>query len=131
RMVKQGSGVILMITATPARLAIPQCGGFGVACAALEGLCRQLAAEVGPQGVRVVCLRSAGTPEVIDDTMERHAKSRATTRESFQAELEQGMLLRRFPSLAEVGNIAAMMASDLASPMTGTVANMTCDAIVD
>ena len=38
-----------MITAPPARLAIPLCGGFGVACAALEGLCRQLAAEVGPK----------------------------------------------------------------------------------
>jgi 3-oxoacyl-[acyl-carrier protein] reductase len=131
RMVTQGSGVILMITATPARLAIPQCGGFGVACAALEGLCRQLASEVGPQGVRVVCLRSAGSPESIVESMEEHARKRGTTREVFVAELEQGMLLHRFPSLAEVGNIAAMMASDLASPMTGTVANMTCGAIVD
>lgn len=32
---------------------------------------------------------------------------------------------------AFVGNVAALMASELAGPMTGTVANMTCGAIVD
>ena len=40
-------------------------------------------------------------------------------------------LLKRTPSLAEVGNVAALMASDYASPMTATVANMTCGSIVD
>lgn len=40
-------------------------------------------------------------------------------------------LLKRAPSLAEVGNVAALMASDYASPMTGTVANMTCGTIMD
>jgi NADP-dependent 3-hydroxy acid dehydrogenase YdfG len=33
-MIKQGSGVIMMISATPARLGFPLVGGFGVACAA-------------------------------------------------------------------------------------------------
>jgi putative NADH-flavin reductase len=46
------------ITASPARLAIALTGGFGVACAAIEGLSRTLAAELGPQGVRVVCMRA-------------------------------------------------------------------------
>ena len=40
-------------------------------------------------------------------------------------------LLKRTPSLAEVGNVAVLMASDYASPMTATVANMTCGSIVD
>lgn len=102
-----------------------------MACAALEGLCRQLAAEVGPQGVRVVCLRSAGSPESIADTFDLHAKGAGTTREAFQASLEDMTLLKRLPALAEVGNVAALMASEHASSMTGTVANMTCGAIVD
>jgi 3-oxoacyl-[acyl-carrier protein] reductase len=58
-----GSGVILALTAQVARSPYPNVGGFGVACAAIEGFCRQLAAEVGPQGIRVVCLRSAGSYE--------------------------------------------------------------------
>lgn len=130
-MVGQGSGTILMLTATPARLAIPHCGGFGVACAALEGLCRQLAVEVGPKGVRVVCLRSAGSPESIPETMDIHAAVGEVTRDDFIASLAEMTVLKRLPALAEVGDVAALMASDHASSMTGTVANMTCGAIVD
>ena len=54
RMVTKRSGVILMLSASPARMAIPLTGGFGVACAAIEGLSRTLAGELSPQGVRVV-----------------------------------------------------------------------------
>ena len=52
-MVKKKAGVILMITATPARMAFPMTGSFGVEGAAIEGLCRSLASEFSPQGVRV------------------------------------------------------------------------------
>ena len=44
-MIKQGSGVILSITATPAGKAYPLVGGFGPACSAIEGFSRNLAAE--------------------------------------------------------------------------------------
>src|SRR5260370_22360739 len=36
-MTRKGSGVILAITATPARMAIPNSGSFGVTCPAIEG----------------------------------------------------------------------------------------------
>jgi 3-oxoacyl-[acyl-carrier protein] reductase len=132
-MARKGSGVILTITATPARLAIPNVGGFGVACAAIEGLCRQLACELGPQGVRVVCLRSAGSPDApgLAEIGETLAEKAGVTREELEASFVEATLLRRLPMLAEVGNVAALMASDYASPMTGTVANMTCGTIVD
>src|SRR5260370_30434961 len=48
-MRKNGSGVILAITAS-AVMGYPNVGGFGVACAAIEGFCRQLAAEAGAPG---------------------------------------------------------------------------------
>lgn len=53
------------------------------------------------------------------------------TREEMTAMISEETLLKRAPSLAEVGNLAVLMASDYASPMTGTVANMTCGSIVD
>jgi NAD(P)-dependent dehydrogenase (short-subunit alcohol dehydrogenase family) len=62
-MEKQGNGVILGLTAPNARLPRPNMGGFAVGGAAIEALCRQLALEVGPKGVRVVCLRTGGTPD--------------------------------------------------------------------
>jgi 3-oxoacyl-[acyl-carrier protein] reductase len=130
-MIKKGSGVIMMITATPARMGFPLVGGFGVACAAIEGLSRSLAAELGPQGVRVICLRSAGSPESITETLDVHAAGSKVTRDEFIAALKDMTLLKRLPSLADVGNVAALMASDYAGSMTGTVANMSCGQIVD
>ena len=123
-MLTKRSGVILMITATPARMAWPLTGSFGIEGAAIEGLCRSLASELSPQGVRVICLRSAGSPESFPDAPGK-------TREEITAMLAERTLLGRPPLLAEVGNVAAFMASDYASPMTATVANITCGTIVD
>jgi enoyl-[acyl-carrier-protein] reductase (NADH) len=39
--------------------------------------------------------------------------------------------LRRLTTLAELANVAVFMASDQASAMTGTVANLSGGAIVD
>jgi 3-oxoacyl-[acyl-carrier protein] reductase len=130
-MMERASGVIMMITATPSRIGWPLVGGFGTACAALECLSRQLAAELGPHGVRVICLRSAGSPESIPDTMEAHAAGKKMKRDEFIAFLEEMTLLKRLPSLDEVGNMAALMASDYARTTTGAVANMTCGQIMD
>jgi 3-oxoacyl-[acyl-carrier protein] reductase len=127
-MVKQGAGVILMITATPARMAWPLTGSFGIEGAAIEGLCRSLASELSPQGVRVICIRSAGSPESFAGDLNR---SFGKVREEMTAMISKETLLKRAPSLDEVGNVAVLMASDYASPMTATVANMTCGSIVD
>lgn len=131
QMMKKGAGVIMMITATPARMAFPLVGGFGVACAAMEGLSRGLAAELGPHGVRVNCLRSAGSPESIMDTMDDQAAGNKISRDEFVAFLTDMTLLKRLPTLGDVGEVAAFIASDRASAMTGAVVNVTCGTIVD
>ncbi|MGO8951402.1 MAG: SDR family NAD(P)-dependent oxidoreductase [Ktedonobacterales bacterium] len=132
-MSRKGSGVILAITATPARAIIPNVGPFGVMGAAIEGLCRQLAGELGPLGIRVVCLRSAGSPDSpgVKEAFELHAAQTGMSGEAFGADLAQRTLLKRLPRLAEVANVAAFIASDQASAMTGTVANVTCGDVVE
>ena len=124
-MVGRGTGVIITLTASPARLAIPGAGGFGVACAAIEALTRTLAAELGPQGVRVVCLR----PHRIDDSGST-ADPRSEEAE-FRRYLEEMTLLKRLPTLAEVASTAVFLASDHAASMTGAVANLTGGMSVD
>jgi 3-oxoacyl-[acyl-carrier protein] reductase len=42
-----------------------------------------------------------------------------------------GTLLKRFPTLSEVANFAAFVASSRASAMTGAIANLTCGSLVD
>ena len=133
QMAKNGSGVILALTAQVARKPYPNSGGFGVACAAIEGFCRQLAAEVGPQGIRVVCLRSAGSPDApgVAEAIRLHAESAGVSPEAWEAQSAEKTLLKRMPKLAEVANAAVLMASDHANAITGAVANVTCGELVD
>lgn len=132
-MLKARSGVILAITATPARMFLPNSGNFGVICAAIERLCLQLAGELGPQGIRVVCLRSAGSPDapVVDRVMSHLAQQSGVSREAFEAQLAERTLLKRMPKLAEVANMAVLVASDRASALTGAIANVTCGETAD
>ena len=132
-MSRKGSGVILAITATPARRFIPNTGNFGVACAAIENLCHQLAGELGPAGIRVLCLRSAGSPDApkLDKFFGQLAELAGVSRAAFEAGLAERTLLKRLPKVTEVANAAVLMASDRASAMTGTVADVTCGDTAD
>jgi enoyl-[acyl-carrier-protein] reductase (NADH) len=49
----------------------------------------------------------------------------------FQAIMEGQTLLKRLPTLEEVGDTAAFVASDGAGAMTGTVVNLSCGSVVD
>jgi NAD(P)-dependent dehydrogenase (short-subunit alcohol dehydrogenase family) len=133
RMVARRSGVILTITATPSRLAFPNVGGNAPAFAAVAALTRTLSAELAPHGVRVVCLMPNAMPETgtIRENFERYAKATGLTPAEYRARLESMTHLRRLTTLAELANVAAFIASDQASAMTGTVANLTGGAIVD
>jgi NAD(P)-dependent dehydrogenase (short-subunit alcohol dehydrogenase family) len=132
-MEKQGKGVILGLTAPNARLPRPNMGGFAVGGAAIEALCRQLAFEVGPRGVRVVCLRTGGTPDnpVLQAVFTHLAKLRGTTFQAI-ADLEaQITALKRAPLLPDVANAAVLIASDYASSITATTINASCGELVD
>jgi NAD(P)-dependent dehydrogenase (short-subunit alcohol dehydrogenase family) len=133
RMAERRSGVILMHTPSPARLSAPLVGGMTPAWAAMEAMNRSFSAELGPRGVRCVCLRSTGLPEThtIEVVFGLHAKALNITREQFQGMLDQMTHRRRSTSLDEVASAAVFLASDRASAMTGTVANLTGGMIQD
>ncbi|WP_129787693.1 SDR family NAD(P)-dependent oxidoreductase [Promicromonospora panici] len=125
-MVRERSGVVLTLSASPARLAIASTGGFGVACAAIEGLSRTLAAELSPHGVRVVCIR----PHRIGDTLGPDPDFPMAPDE-FRSLIENMTLLKRLPTLENVASTAAFLASDGAAAMSGTVADLTGGMSVD
>ncbi len=135
-MAKRKSGVILTLS-TPGSY-MPGTGylGFGVACAAVEGFSRLLACELAPSGIRVICLRPHAVPEALAlgsharDVFQPSAERAGITVDEMLAAPAQ-TLLKRYPNLAEVAETAAFMASDKAGAMTGTVANLTCGALLD
>jgi NAD(P)-dependent dehydrogenase (short-subunit alcohol dehydrogenase family) len=133
RMLGERSGVILTLTASPVRGAAPLLGGMTAAWAAIEALTRGLSAELGPHGIRVLGLRPDGIPETatIRQVYGLHARAAGMTREQFQALMESLTHVRRLPTLAEVANVAAFLASDQSRPMTGTVANLSGGSAAD
>jgi NAD(P)-dependent dehydrogenase (short-subunit alcohol dehydrogenase family) len=132
-MEPRGGGVILALTAQVARKPYVGSGGFGVACAAIEGLWRQLAVELGPRGIRVITLRSAGSPDApgVSAAIDEHARLAGVSREVFEARIAEKTMLRRMPKTREIADAAVLMASDRASAVTAAVLNATCGELAD
>jgi 3-oxoacyl-[acyl-carrier protein] reductase len=85
---------------------------------------RQLAAELGPHGIRTVTLKTGGMPELVpesvpgrEEIVERHTVSPT--------------MLGRAATLEDVGNVAAFVASDRARTMTAATVNISCGTLVD
>jgi 3-oxoacyl-[acyl-carrier protein] reductase len=133
-MMTRRSGVIMAITATTARLAIPQVGGTGVTFDAVESLCRQWAAELGPHGIRVLWLRTTGLPEALKaDLQPGYGTERAEgmSRAEHIAWMEDQTMVGRLVTLEEVGNVAAFVASDRVRSMTATGVNLSSGSVID
>jgi NAD(P)-dependent dehydrogenase (short-subunit alcohol dehydrogenase family) len=133
RMVPNKSGVIMTVTALHSRTGLPLVGGYGPAMAAKEALTRDLSAELAPHGIRVVGLRPQALPETrtIKEAFERRAKASGMTWEQFQDVLATSTHPRRLMTLAEMAHVAAFIASDKASGMTGTTVNLTLGSLDD
>ena len=133
RMVPNKSGVIMTVSAIPARTGTPLNGGYGSALAAKEQLTRDLSAEFAAQGIRVVALRPHGMPEtsMIKELYKIKAKASGVTWEQFQTYLADWGHARRAMKLEELVNMAVFMASDKASAMTGTTVNLTMGGVAD
>jgi 3-oxoacyl-[acyl-carrier protein] reductase len=122
-MSRQRSGVILSLTATPGGIGYPMVGGFGPACCAIEAFSRNLAAELGPGGVRVVNIRSAGSP---DSRPFREAEAQGGEHAAeFFARLRDDTMLKEMPMMADIANAAVFLASDMAAKITGVTLDVT------
>jgi len=132
-MIPNGSGVIMTVTALPARKGTALNGGYGAAMAAKEALTRDLSAELAPRGIRVVSLRPHGMPETstMREVFDAKAKAAGLTWEQFAGYLAGDTHPRRVMALEEMANVAAFVASYQASGMTGTTVNLTMGSLDD
>lgn len=116
-LMKNG-GSMLTLTYGGSQRVVPSYNVMGVAKAALEASVRYLAADFGPQGIRVNAL-SAGPMR----TLAGAGISDARIIFNFQGE---NAPLRRTPTLDEVGGAALYLLSDLAGAVTGEVHYVDC-----
>jgi NAD(P)-dependent dehydrogenase (short-subunit alcohol dehydrogenase family) len=133
RMIPNGSGVIMTVSALHSRTGLPLVGGYGPAQAAKEALTRDLSAELAPFGIRVVGLRPQAMPETrtIEEAFRPRAKATGMTWEQWQEALAARTHPRRLMDPTEMAQVAAFLASDRASGMTGTTVNLTMGSLDD
>ena len=131
RMIEQHSGVILHLNSASGAGAMPGMGSTGPADAATESFMRYLAAELGPHGVRVCGIWTAGVEETLSKEKLTAVGGEHAPAPETAVEMIAGMAaLRRTPRLADVANVAAFLASDRAAGMTGTMANVTSGLVL-
>jgi enoyl-[acyl-carrier protein] reductase I len=110
-MMKGHDAAILAMTYNAATMVVPNYNVMGLAKASLESCVRFLAADLGPEGIRVNAI-SAGPVKTLA----------AAGIGGFRKMLnyaEKASPLKRTVTIEEVGNTAAFLCSDLASGITG------------
>jgi 3-oxoacyl-[acyl-carrier protein] reductase len=131
-MTARRSGTILTLGTGASRVALPGTLGYGTAGAAIETMTQRLAVELGPSGVRVVCLRPHAIADApshgsfAGEVFGRRAAAAGVSVEQWLVQwAEDVTLLRRLPTLAQVADAAVFLASDRAAAITGAVVDLT------
>ncbi len=112
------SGAIVALTYLGAEKAVANYNTMGLAKASLEAAVRYSAQSLGPQGIRVNAI-SAGPIKTL-------AASGIKGFKKMLDHNQQVAALKRNVTADEVGNVAAFLASDLASAVTGETLYVDC-----
>ena len=136
-MQRTGAGVVITLSTPGSQL--PGAGylGYGVTCGAVETFTRLLAGELGPAGIRAVCLRANAIPESLPESHVADVFQLVAERQGLSASgwleamASNHTLLARLPTLDQVGDVAAFVASDRAGAMTAAIVNLTCGTLAD
>jgi 3-oxoacyl-[acyl-carrier protein] reductase len=123
KMMAQKSGVILSLTATPGGIGYPYTGGFSSACVAMESFVTNLASEVGAHNVRVVNIRSAGSPDshVFKQAIEMVPQEMEHVLQS----MKNDTMIKKLPMMKDIANVAVFLSSDAAGLITGVTIDVT------
>jgi enoyl-[acyl-carrier protein] reductase I len=108
-----GAGAVLTLTYIGSERVIPNYNVMGVAKAALEAAVRYLAADLGPENIRVNAI-SAGPVRTV-------AASGVRGVGGMIGEVAERSPLRRKTDRGQIGDTAAFLASDLARGLTGDI----------
>lgn len=131
RMAAQRRGAIVTLTATLSGGFVPFMAGITAACGAVEAMTRSLAAELGPAGIRVNCVRAGGMPETrtIQETLALMARTRGTAPGEPGART-MSTVMGRPVHLDDTAATVAWLASDAANGVAGQVVNVCAGALV-
>jgi NAD(P)-dependent dehydrogenase (short-subunit alcohol dehydrogenase family) len=133
-MTQQQSGVILVLTSIPVKGHAPNVSAIGSTFGALEALVRCFATDFGTKGVRVTGLRTAGMIDTrtIQQTFENAGKAMGGIPvEQVIKVMEQKTLMKKYPVVADMVNVAVFLASDNAKTLTAAIVNSSYGQVMD
>ncbi|HTJ11479.1 MAG TPA: SDR family oxidoreductase [Dinghuibacter sp.] len=110
----QSRGTIILLSSAAARSKIPNLSGFSAACAAVEAMTRVMSAEWGGEGIKVTCITPGALMETqrISGWIASAAKEYGVPVEQLVAQYKAFDILKTSPTLKQVGETAAFIASD-------------------
>jgi len=132
-MREQKNGVIIFFSSTLSMVGCPWCPGLTAAHSGVEGLMRSLANEWGPEGIRVLGVRSEAMTDTptIDYTYKAMGSNIGLDYDGMKDFIVQKTALKRLTDSMEMAKVIVFAASDLASYMAGTTLNHSGGHVMD
>lgn len=133
RMIQQKAGVIIFLTGSPSRGHVEGATAIGAAFGAIENFMENLALELGPAGVRSVCLRTTANVDTrtIQETIGLLSAEAGISREEVMRRIAGYNFLKVPATMADTVNALVFLASDKARMVTATVVNISAGAAMD
>lgn len=127
-MQTQSEGTILLLTAALSRSKLSNVAGITAASAALEGLTRVMATEWGGNGIKVICICPGAIMETkrISGWIESAAQQYGMPVEQLVSQYKSFDLLKTSPTLKQVGDTAAFLASETGVAFNSHIVDVDC-----
>ncbi len=115
-----GGGSIINLSSAAGRLAFPMRTPYSAAKWAVVGFTQSLAAEAGPEKVRVNCIQPGVVEgERIERVIEAKAKGLGVDKEEVRRRLLEGVSMHTTVTAQDIANMALFLASDAGKHVSG------------
>ena len=127
-MQTQSEGTILFLTAALSRSKLPNMAGITAASAAIEGMTRVMAAEWGGNNIKVTCICPGAIMETkrIYKWIESASQQYSIPLEQLIAQYKAFDILKTTPTLKQVGETAAFLASETGVVFNSHIVDVDC-----
>jgi NAD(P)-dependent dehydrogenase (short-subunit alcohol dehydrogenase family) len=127
-MQTRSEGTILLLTAALSRSKLPAVAGITAASAAIEGMTRVMATEWGADGIKVIGISAGAIMETkrISGWIDEAAKQYGIPPEQLVAQYKAFDILKTSPTLKQLGETAAFLASGTGVVFNSHIVDVDC-----
>lgn len=127
-MQTHSEGTILLLSAALSRSKLANLAGITAASAAIEGMTRVMAAEWGASGIKAICISPGAIMETkrISGWIDGIVQQYGVPKEQVVAQYKALDILKTSPTLKQVGETAAFLASETGQVFNSHVVDVDC-----